>query len=102
MQSKIDHPTDIIFEWIPYNRFDDFKEICKGCFATVYSAVWKDGPLNYINKNWIRDSDKKVVLKCLNKSQNGINRFLEEVRDFFHQKLNILLIIGLTFLYLTG
>src|SRR5947207_831033 len=53
MQLKI-NASDIIFEWIPYNQFHDIKEIDKGGFATVYSALWKDGPLYYSldKKEW--------------------------------------------------
>ena len=50
MQLKRNFHDDIIFEWIPYNQFDDIKEIRKGDFATIYSAIWKGGPL-YYNKN---------------------------------------------------
>ena len=36
--------------------------------------------ISYINKKeWIRRSNKKVALKCLNNSQNMINEFLNEV-----------------------
>src|SRR5687767_6324808 len=51
MQLKIDSSFDIIFEWIPYNQFSDIKEIGRGGFATVYSATWKDGPLEYDEYN---------------------------------------------------
>src|SRR5436305_2180898 len=47
MQLKINDRRDIVFEWIPYNQFSDIKEIGRGGFATVYSAIWKDGPLKY-------------------------------------------------------
>src|SRR5688572_10135600 len=47
MQLKIKHPTNIVFEWIPYNQFSEIKEIGRGGFATGYSAIWKDGPLEY-------------------------------------------------------
>src|SRR5688572_18764446 len=48
MRLKIDYPYDIVFEWIPYNQVSDIiKEIGRGGFATVYSAIWKDGPLRY-------------------------------------------------------
>src|SRR3982074_2445270 len=52
MQLKIDHPYDIAVEWIPYNQFSDIEEIGRGDFASVYSAIWKDGPLewNYVDK----------------------------------------------------
>jgi hypothetical protein len=29
------------------NQFSDIKEICKNDFATIYSAICKDGPLRY-------------------------------------------------------
>src|SRR5436305_11085319 len=47
MQLEIDDYDDEVFEWIPYNQFTDIKEIDKDDFNTVYSAEWKDGPLNY-------------------------------------------------------
>ncbi|CAB4432388.1 unnamed protein product [Rhizophagus irregularis] len=81
MQSKINLYEDILFEWIPYNQFSDIEKIGQGGFSTVYSAVWKNGPLRYYkDKNkWIRNSDKKVALKCLNNSQNINNEFLNEL-----------------------
>ena len=80
MQLNIDHFDDIILEWIPYNQFNDIKEIGTDSFATVYSAIWKDGPLKYIYKElkYIRES-KKIVFKCLPNSQNNINELLNEV-----------------------
>ena len=77
MQLKIDKYNDIVFEWIPYNQFSNIKEIGRGGFATVYSAIWKDGPLRYNsdNEEYIRNSSKKVALKCLHKSQNITNEF---------------------------
>src|SRR4051794_10384177 len=58
MRLKIDSPYDIVFEWIPYNQFSDIKEVGRGDFATIYSAIWKDGPLNYDsdNKEYVRQS----------------------------------------------
>src|ERR1044072_7520289 len=56
MQLKIDSPWDIVFEWIPYNKFDNIEEINKGDYSTVYSAIWKGGPLNY-------DDNKKEYLR---------------------------------------
>ena len=66
MQLKISDYNDIIFEWIPYNQFDEIKEIGKGGFATIYSAIWKK---------------KKVALKRLDNSQdfNLISELLNEV-----------------------
>src|ERR1043166_6558068 len=39
MQSKIDDPSYTIFEWIPYNQFNNIKEISKDRFFTVHSAI---------------------------------------------------------------
>src|SRR5438552_14134779 len=51
MQLKIDSLWDIVFEWIPYNQFSDIKEIGRDGFATIYSAIWKDGQLIYDYEN---------------------------------------------------
>ena len=84
MQLDINHPLDIIFEWIPYNQFSDIKEIGRNGFDTVYSAIWKDGPLYYnkYNEKYTRNSyhpNYKVALKRLQNSQNITNEFLNEV-----------------------
>ena len=84
MQLKINQINDTVFEWIPYNQFSDIKEIGKGGFATVYSAIWKDGQLEYNKDNaeYVRKSynaNKNVALKCLHNSQNITNKFLNEV-----------------------
>ena len=81
MQLKRSSHSDITFEWIPYNQFNNVEEISKGDVATIYSAIWKDGPLyyNYQNKHVRENSDKKVVLKCIHNSQNITDEFLDEV-----------------------
>jgi serine/threonine protein kinase len=63
------------------DQFNNIKEIDKGGFATVYLAIWKDGPLSYNSdeKKYIRHLEKKVALKCLYNSQNITNEFLNEV-----------------------
>jgi hypothetical protein len=87
MRSKINDPNDILFEWIPYDKFNDVKEIGKSDFVTVSLAVWKDGPLHfsYFKKELTRVSNKKVALKCLhsNSQKNIINEFLSEVCKIF-------------------
>jgi hypothetical protein len=84
MQSKINSYNDIVFEWIPYNQFDDIKEIGKGGFAKVYSAEWVDGPLYYNagKLKYARKRYKNVALKCLYNSQSITSEFLNEVCDF--------------------
>jgi serine/threonine protein kinase len=81
MQLKVNYHYDVVFEWIPYNQFNDIEEVGEGGFSTVYSAIWKDGPL-YFDDNkmeWIRKINKKVALKCLHNSQNINEKFLNEV-----------------------
>ena len=70
-----------LFEWIPYNQFNDIEKIGKGGFATVYLANWKDGPLFYdIHTNkYKRVSDVEVALKCLINSRTDTDEFLNEV-----------------------
>ncbi|GBC02684.1 hypothetical protein RclHR1_04750012 [Rhizophagus clarus] len=84
MQLKIDDYYGIVFEWIPYDQFSDIKEIGRGGFATVYSAIWKDGPLEYDdNENkHKRTKNKKIALKCLNNSLNISDKFLNEIKAY--------------------
>ena len=83
MQLKIDKPNYIIFEWIPYNQFNDINEIDKYDLTIIYSAKWKEGPLcwDQYDKKYIRALDKQVALKCLYNSQNNINEFFNEVGE---------------------
>jgi len=74
--------NSFLFEWIPYNQFNNIEEIGKGGFATVYSAIWKDGPLfydYYRKQKLVRLTNSKIALKCLFNSQSITNEFLNEV-----------------------
>ncbi|RGB35684.1 kinase-like domain-containing protein, partial [Rhizophagus diaphanus] len=68
---------DIIFEWIPYDELIKIKEIGKSGLST---AIWREGPLYYdrIEKEWMRNSYNKVVLKYLSNSQNLTDEFLSK------------------------
>jgi hypothetical protein len=78
MQSKINSYKDIIFEWVPYNQFNNIKKMGSGSgYDAVYSAIWEDGPL-YYEIEWIRESDKKVELKYLYNCQN-LTEFFNKV-----------------------
>ena len=72
---------NLVFEWISYNKLSNVEEINKGDIATVYSVIWKGGPLKYDNdsEKYTRNSDKKVTLKCIYNSKNTIDEFLNEV-----------------------
>ena len=81
MQLKINSYDEIVFEWIPYHLLTNIKEIGKNDTATVYLAIWENGPLEYDEdtSKYERISNKKVALKCLHNSQNAINEFLNKV-----------------------
>ncbi|EXX53855.1 kinase-like domain-containing protein [Rhizophagus irregularis DAOM 181602=DAOM 197198] len=101
MQSKINDDDDdiIVFEWIPYNQFNNIKEIGKGGFATVYSANWKNGILKYDvdRKIYNRDPNRVIALKSLHNSQNITNKFLNEVKEYsINKKSNVLNIYGIS------
>ncbi|POG60526.1 hypothetical protein GLOIN_2v1787757 [Rhizophagus irregularis DAOM 181602=DAOM 197198] len=71
--SNINSHDDVVFEWIPYNQFNKIKETGKNGSITVYSAIWRNGPLHKKYKwssNYTRDSNKEVALKCLHNLQN--------------------------------
>jgi hypothetical protein len=81
LKIKHQHYNDVVFEWIPYNQFNEIKEIGRNDLITVYSAIWKDGLLfynNYYNK-CIRYLNTKVALKCLHNSTNPIEFVINEV-----------------------
>src|SRR5256885_1159895 len=65
----------LFLEWVPFDRFEDIKQIGEGGFSKVYSAKWIDGRSNYYkqdNGNWEKSEPKpiNVALKRLNGSQN--------------------------------
>jgi serine/threonine protein kinase len=80
MQLEINNHDDTIVEWIPYDHFSNIKEIGRGGFSTVYSAIWTYGLIHYDStQGWIRKSNTRVALKCLYNSQNITNEFSNEV-----------------------
>ncbi|GBB88756.1 hypothetical protein RclHR1_15340004 [Rhizophagus clarus] len=67
MQMRINGFDDITVEWIPYNQFNNIKEVGKG------GAIWKDGPFIYhydnnIKKYSIKHNDN--ILQIYGISQN--------------------------------
>ncbi|EXX62724.1 Ssk2p [Rhizophagus irregularis DAOM 197198w] len=98
MQLKINGHYDTLVEWIPYNKFNYIRNVGKGGFATVYSAIWMDGPLRYNGDKmeYERKPIEEVALKCLNSSQNITNEFLNEVKKYFISYDSILPIYGIS------
>ena len=83
-QLNIHYIDDTVFEWIPYDQFDNIKEIGKSDSIKIYSAIWKDGPLDYNTTKRIyeRSQGKKITLKHPHNSQN-ISEFLNEVLNLY-------------------
>src|ERR1700753_3365406 len=79
------NPRDAVFEWVPYDQFENIKEIGKDGIDKIYSAIWKDGSLYWDiddddEKEWTRRLDEIVTLKYLkSNSQNIIDEFLNKV-----------------------
>jgi hypothetical protein len=96
----VDYP--LFLEWIPFDRFEDMKQIGEGGFAKVYSAIWIDGRAKYFKQDdgsWINKKEPismKVALKSLNGSQNMSADFLNEVH--FHIFLFLVFIKILNFI----
>jgi hypothetical protein len=82
-QVKANNYNDIILEWIPYNQFSKIKETGKNGNITLYSAIWKAGPLYYDKYQqkyeYKSDSNKEVALKSLYNSQESIDSLINEV-----------------------
>ena len=70
---------DIVFEWIPYSQFNEINETGKNGPMTVYSAIWKNGPLYYQYGRYKRDPNKEIALRCLHNSQDQVESLLNEV-----------------------
>jgi hypothetical protein len=86
-QLEAKHHREIL-EWIEYDNFKDVEYLAKGGFGITYKALWKDGYINWWdskNNKWDRSRNTKIVLKCLNNSQNITAEFIKEVRinNFF-------------------
>ena len=72
----------LFLEWIPFDRFEDIKQIGEGGFAKVYSATWIDGRSKFKKQDGWKKLDPgpmKVALKRLNGSQNMSAEYLNEV-----------------------
>ncbi|CAB4428158.1 unnamed protein product [Rhizophagus irregularis] len=74
-----------ILEWVPFDGFEDVKQIGEGGFAKVYSATWINGLAKYDKQDdgsWKKTNSypKKVALKRLNGSQNMSAEYLNELK----------------------
>ena len=80
-QLKISNYSDAVLEWIPYNQFNEVKKIGKNGLITVYSAIWKNGPLywNIQKEKYVRGSNIEIALKCSHYLQDSIDSLINEV-----------------------
>ncbi|GBC10405.1 hypothetical protein RclHR1_00960022 [Rhizophagus clarus] len=97
-QLKIEGHSDVIFEWIPFGQFDKIKETSKNGSITVYSAIWKNGPLTYDwdYEGYTRDSNKEVALKLMKNSQNPIEFVINEVKKYKPRNNEFLVLYGIS------
>ena len=75
----------MFLEWVPFDRFEDIKQIGEGEFA---KATWIGGNAKYFKQDdgcWEKRKPvpKKIALKRLNESQNISAEYLNEV-NFTH------------------
>ncbi|RHZ73219.1 hypothetical protein Glove_232g216 [Diversispora epigaea] len=71
-----------VLEWIPYDRFQDIKQIAKGGFGTIYYANWVNGYIenwSIENQQWDRSGQREVVLKKFNDVVDINEDFLNEM-----------------------
>ncbi|RHZ55103.1 hypothetical protein Glove_420g120 [Diversispora epigaea] len=71
-----------LLEWIPYDRFQDIKQIAKGGYGTIYYAMWADGYIiswDIENQRWKRSSQLEVALKKFNSIVEINEDFLNEM-----------------------
>ncbi|RHZ77525.1 hypothetical protein Glove_177g14 [Diversispora epigaea] len=73
-----------VIEWIPYDQFNDVKQIGRGGFGTIHYARWIDGRIvewDIENQQWKRrykGEEKEVALKKFNNFVN-FNDVLNEM-----------------------
>jgi serine/threonine protein kinase len=93
----------IFLEWVPFDRFTDIKQIGKGGFAKVYSAIWISGKSSYRKRDdgmlkLLEPEPIKVALKKLNDSENMSAKYLSEV--YFILCFNVYVILFIKIIYL--
>src|SRR3954463_4989815 len=79
----------LFLKWVPFDRFEEIKQIGEGGFAKVYSAKWIDGQAKYTKQDvgsWkiLEPEPIDVALKRLNGSQNMSAEYLNEVYPFIY------------------
>ncbi|CAB5377463.1 unnamed protein product [Rhizophagus irregularis] len=94
LQLNTNSYDDVVFEWIPYNQFNEIKKTSKNDSITIYSAIWRDGPLH--NRKYTRDSNKEVALKCFHNLQNPIDSLINEAKKYSAKNDKFLVLYGIS------
>ncbi|RHZ55109.1 hypothetical protein Glove_420g28 [Diversispora epigaea] len=71
-----------VIEWIPYDKFQDIKQIAKGGNGTIYYAMWVEGCIcnwDIENQQWERHDQFEVVLKKFDGIVDINDDFLNEM-----------------------
>ncbi|RHZ82812.1 hypothetical protein Glove_103g215 [Diversispora epigaea] len=80
-QQKTVSPRSVI-EWINYDQFENVEHLTDGGFATIFTAMWKDGCYHqWDSEDRIlkRYGSHKVILKRLNNSNSSNVHWFQEV-----------------------
>jgi serine/threonine protein kinase len=71
---------DTFLRWVPFEEFKNIKKIGQGGFSQIYKATWKIFKGISVKCTVKRSkSEREIVLKVLNNSQNVDTEFLNEV-----------------------
>ncbi|CAG8604435.1 823_t:CDS:2 [Cetraspora pellucida] len=73
-----------IFKWIPYDDFEKITLKTKSGYASIYSAIWKNGLVKWDSENLTLESvgPRYVVLKKLENSNQMDGRWLEKIISY--------------------
>ena len=78
-QSSKNSIDNRFLEWVPFKEFKDVKKIGQGGFSQIFKATWKISEGIDVKGREKRSSEREIVLKVLNNSQNVDTEFLREV-----------------------
>ncbi|RHZ61669.1 hypothetical protein Glove_346g167 [Diversispora epigaea] len=88
-QSPNNRTYDPHLIWVPFEEFKDVKKIGQGGFSQIFKATWKINK-GISDKGTVkRSSEREIVLKVLNNSQNVDAEFLNELKHTFQFKTKL-------------
>ncbi|RHZ72867.1 hypothetical protein Glove_236g3 [Diversispora epigaea] len=75
--------------WVPFEEFKNVKKIGQGGFSQIFKATWKINRGINDNGKERRSSEREIVFKILNNSQNVDTEFLNELKHTFQFKTKL-------------